>query len=798
MVKSKRVRRTVQKIGDDWEKEVKEFFSRLGFSVDGGSKFRPGGNQMDFVAGKHNILFIGECKTKQEIGRRGDLKREIEKFRKNSISAIYDFQNGYRGNKFKHYSKFELIFVTKDIVWTEDEERALTSPLKLDKKDCPKPLNSDKVHYSIRSGRTLSSKKFDSEVINYYLSLEKELSADIARFHILADYNLKFPDTESVEIPAIKSVVKGITSYNFVIAPQKILKNVYVARRESKNKSHYQRMIKGKRCEDIINYLDMGTETYKSELKPLFPEGPIIPGNIILASSIKETELLENELTIENGYFNFPENVSLVNLKFPNKYGCLEIVDGQHRLYSYTKFPTNNPIRKMNKNDRVLITLLHNSERAQHRRIFIDLNDKQKGIDKNYIIDMIGEDSPNSIDGRISNVIKNIDYKPKVKGITNYLCNNIKIPSHGTTKRSFSMKGMYQAILKRKLVQKKLEFEQIINPFYINIKDPQKDTREVNTLVIRLARELAYFISLSREILGEDLRTEENPAKYSLSTLLEGRGKDGLIDVLIGFYSRILAAKNKNSNKLIIPEEEDIRNYLEPIAEHFKELRNREDLDAFISTAGQGPRDNTIRRWCSLVVSSGFKEFEFEDLDITFNEILERSSFLEKKLRKLINFKLSLLNPDWCKRQSSATINKKEVGLLSGGMFNKLKKKAGDSLQQNNRYIEDGQLYLKLGFGEIKDLIINLWDKAAFDAIFVEGGNKFRNLRQFEEAIEHLTRYRNKTAHKGSLTPEEEKTLKKPSQQSIAIAYLNTFEVSLENFKFDLDERVGINTSLNE
>src|SRR3989344_5930156 len=158
----------------------------------------------------------------------------------------------YRGGAFRNFEHFVLLVVTKDIVWTEPDHAALINPL---------------------TGNPYKAESFDESLIEYYDSITE----DISRYHIFADFNIKFRSPDSLEIPAFKNEINGFTLYNFTITPQKILPYVTVARRQARKKEYYQRMISGSRCQEIINYLD-------NKVPPLFRDGHIIPGNIIIAT----------------------------------------------------------------------------------------------------------------------------------------------------------------------------------------------------------------------------------------------------------------------------------------------------------------------------------------------------------------------------------------------------------------------------------------------------------------------------------------------------------------------------------
>ena len=736
-------RRSNRQIGIDWEDDVKQFFRGLGFNVvDGGDNFRPGGKPIDFVAGMggSNVLFIGECKTKQELGRKY-LKKDIEDFRKKTINAIKELST-YRGGAFRNFTHFVLLIVTKDIVWTEADKSALRSPL---------------------NENPLKAEEFDQSLVEYYDSIKDELSEDISRYHLFADFNIKFHSAESLEIPAFKNKINGFTCYNFTVTPQKILPYVTVARRQARKKEYYQRMISGSRCQSIINYID-------NKVPPLFREGHIIPGNIIIATRFN-TEIEDPEF--ENKEIGDSE---LVKLKLPNQYGVFWIVDGQHRLYSYSKNSTSRPQRSPTSNDRVFVTLLHQSNVAQQRQIFVDINDKQKGVDACYIIDIAGEADPTSVLGIISNVIKKVDTIDKVEEVNNYFYNKIKIPSHGlSNSRKFSLTGLKDVIDRKKLILPKISTNAAQNPFFRGVD--RRTLNRINEAINQLAKSLALFLSIA---INKDEEISEQTGEstpYGISSLLNSRVKEGLIWVLVALYERILVAtQRKNRGKIVKPTKEDFDNYITPIVDHLREINSQEKLLEFLNTAGLGNRDNSVRRMCSILVAKGFREFDFDDLDFEINDIVQSTEELEGELRELINYVISKIheNPNWCKGKST--------DILPGGIYNSLLAKAKGDIGRNPKYVTEGKLYKGLDLGQINDMIIkeNNW-KSFFSEIFVVGGDKFKDVSQFKEAIHLLGLYRNSKDH-SRVDEEERRLIKSPAQKNIARGYLNIFKKISENF----------------
>jgi hypothetical protein len=68
---------------------------------------------------------------------------------------------------------------------------------------------------------------------------------------------------------------------------------------------------------------------------------------------------------------------------------------------------------------------------------------------------------------------------------------------------------------------------------------------------------------------------------------------------------------------------------------------------------------------------------------------------------------------------------------------------------------------------------------AFFAKIFVIGGDKFKDVGQFKEALHLLGLYRNSRDH-SRVDEDERKLIKTPAQKNIARGYINIFKIILE------------------
>lgn len=92
-------------------------------------------------------------------------------------------------------------------------------------------------------------------VLDYYNELIKAVDK-FAKYSLLGELGVKPKITRYFEVPALKIDWEGRTVFSFFANPRDLLTVSYVARRESTKERHYQRIIKPKKIESIVRYLN--------------------------------------------------------------------------------------------------------------------------------------------------------------------------------------------------------------------------------------------------------------------------------------------------------------------------------------------------------------------------------------------------------------------------------------------------------------------------------------------------------------------------------------------------------------
>ncbi len=180
-------------------------------------------------------------------------------------------------------------------------------------------------------------------------------------------------------IPAIRGKVpSGHTFYSFSINPEFLLKMGFVLHRTETDieaSEAYQRLLNRTRLRDIGRYID---------------KGGYFPNSIIINIETKrKRDLRFDQLSTAD----HDSDTSLGILHLPRTYRSAFIVDGQHRLYGYSKATSQS-------HHTVHVVALLNLPSREQARIFVDINHTQKSVPTNLLRSIMADFNWASDDAR--------------------------------------------------------------------------------------------------------------------------------------------------------------------------------------------------------------------------------------------------------------------------------------------------------------------------------------------------------------------------------------------------------------
>lgn len=179
----------------------------------------------------------------------------------------------------------------------------------------------------------------------------------------LYNYVEIFPPNKKVELDAIKIYIGNTPAYLFADKPNNILKYSYVSRRRGKDDG-YQRMVDFSRIKSISD-----------SIKDNSIKG--FPNSILLNSTIP----LSDDTNVSKSHC--PKAVKLI---LPDHYSSCRIVDGQHRLISFSQLTENEQSRY-----NLSVVLLNNLPLEEEKKMFLDVNNNAKSVDPNLEYEIMSE-----------------------------------------------------------------------------------------------------------------------------------------------------------------------------------------------------------------------------------------------------------------------------------------------------------------------------------------------------------------------------------------------------------------------
>lgn len=365
-------------IGISFQNEIRQFLISVGFRdvpppqwKGSTEQFFLGGQEIDAFGRKGDFYVVVDAKTRTSLAKRGRNVRKhlsvINGYRKEVIEDIkrtYGEKHGYRETIF--------IFWTKDLKM-KGEHKKRAEELKIALRD-----------------------DFDLQYYNQALNILR--NKEIVRNGFLKDISLQLPKLEvfvaghSINAKAIRTKIATKTLYTFPIEVKNLLKFAYVFRVEMNNilGESYQRLLKERKIIKIRSYLEK--------------ESGYFPNNLI---AVSEEELVFTEEEKEKGehaHFVFGE------LRLPDKPCYLEILDGQHRLYSYAT--------QSDKQNHVLwVTIVKGLTPVDRTKLFVTINKTQTPVPPSILWDLYQITEPESIRGRTSKFVYKLNEVEPLKDL---------------------------------------------------------------------------------------------------------------------------------------------------------------------------------------------------------------------------------------------------------------------------------------------------------------------------------------------------------------------------------------------
>jgi DGQHR domain-containing protein len=624
-----------QAIADKFEERVLDLLKKLGLKhINGGPNFQIGGHQTDACGGYQGTLFIIESTT-----QKGSIRVKINSLR-GQISAIN--KDIEQDPNLRNYDKIVYIIAVKQ-----------------------KEISQSDTDLASQSPNTIHL--LNETAIEYYETLASTIG-EWSKFTFLSDLKISPVPEDELKIPTFRVEINGKIVYNFFVEAEKLLKFCYVARREAGKEDYYQRVLTKNRLADIAKFVE---------------NGGMFANNIILG--IEKKSRFEVVGYVKDSMTNWPKGIQFGILTLPHNYNTCWVIDGQHRLFSFCK--TKNKLI-------VPVTAFDNLEKEKQAEFFIDINKEAKPVQPDLLWDLIGDLRPESEDGIISKVVKELNNDDPLKGM-------LYIPKYGSKKTGqLKFSGVCSSIQKRKLIRDRTEKGEG-NPLFSENKEK---------LIANASNSLSKYFQKVKEVFKDNWELGNKGFVVS----------NGGISVMITIYERFLSLNSK------VPTDENLTKYLTTMRNYIesdfnspiklKKLRER--------TASEAGKTELAKEFI-FELSKIYPEFKKHVDSVTYHQSVVD---FEIKFRNFVGKVLGNVSDNWLKQRVSSDI------------YERAKRKADE------RGSTDILNYLTLG--DCKEIIKREDNKKIFIEILTKPPEGFDDFAEFIVAFDKISKARNDLLHR--------------------------------------------------
>lgn len=430
------------------------------------------------------------------------------------------------------------------------------------------------------------------DVIDYYERLAAKISG-FSKYQILGDLGIhaKFADDQIFD--AIKIRQSKYVYYIISVNPEWLLKTTTVLRRVNYSGKiiGYQRLLDKKRItKDIPAYLAK--------------DNWIFPNAIICTNKTKSVGLI----TFDNG-----------KITLPSRYGLWWVIDGQHRLYSFT-----NSDRRIDPNSQLILTLIDSSSfgedsEAEQAGIFVSLNQEAKKVQKKLLLeleDVMGIRSPH-----VQIVFGLAQKKLFINSISGHTQKegNIGLVAFTVAVKQVVKRYKDQGLDDEKIIEKGIKD---LNSYFVEVEKVFRDEWNDEKYILKSDRGINGLLALYLKILDKYKGEDPNVKIPVVLNALRESHMQFRNDLLVGRYLGAGGGK-KFADEMAL--------YITKIIPGFEPRVREEIIDRFKSPVGDIGGIEFIKKW--LINMEGSIRIQQMHIDRTTFNILR--SLDKSKIRDI-------------------------------------------------------------------------------------------------------------------------------------------------------------------
>lgn len=506
--------------------------------------------QIDVFAGEKEAVLIVECKSTE--------KRKPVNYQKdiNELIGIKEKLRTATRKIFTSNTKVAFIFATNNAVLSDNDRKRLS------------------INHIFH---------FTQDDIEYFEQLTDHLGS-ASKYQLFGKLfsGQKIPELKN-RVPAIKGkVVAGYTFYSFSIEPEFLLKIGFILHRSETNTettTAYQRLVKKSRLSKIGKYID---------------KDGYFPNSIIINIQTKGNKEPRFDLA---GSIEHDSTTSLGILHLPKTYRSAFIIDGQHRLYGYSK-------TKSESHHTIPIVAFHNLPPEEQARIFIDINHTQKSVPANLLNSIMADfhwKSENdrlaisALKTRLFTILNSDDSSPFYKRI-------ILSEEKQTKKRCLTLKTIRDWGLNKVDFFGKLKGDKLVKTGYLSDVDYDRILSKSTAFVKKC------FLKIQSGLANQWEKGKDEGGFIAMNIGITAvlRIIDNILEFLVKFKS--IKPENLRGEELadtVIP-------YIEPVIEFIDNLEY-EGIKKLRSYFGSGATEKVLREF-QYAIHKEYEEFNPEGL----------------------------------------------------------------------------------------------------------------------------------------------------------------------------------------
>lgn len=356
-------------------------------------------SEIDVLGVVKNVIIFVECVGKEPFG--GKAKKATTDFQRNikTFDKIVELLKAYYR---KYYEQNQATL--------ESNQRIFRKLLVSFRKETRNEVDRDNSKACRDEGITIWTREE-----KYYFEKVADCTYDHCQYEIL--YSLEVQPSEITEdqkesstptyLAYGKEIRNGVYILNFVPAVKTLLNRSSIRRlRDSNTSEGYQRLLDKRKLTKMRDYLLEGVPAYPNNVICKLHEDAVVDKIKIASMQLDATQHAETDVisTMKRDLFI---------VKLPNTYNTFEIIDGQHRLFSFAqtkshvfgRFKNSTEMQRLKKEDteiqklqnksNLVLTAIYSKsdtdskEWADPGRLFYQINTTQTKIEPDDVIDLM-------------------------------------------------------------------------------------------------------------------------------------------------------------------------------------------------------------------------------------------------------------------------------------------------------------------------------------------------------------------------------------------------------------------------